>query len=446
MSNPFLLALSPAILLACLIFSIPFLSLAFRLLLIGKFSNSTSGVEWHVKSWANWTIVGVLLVWLWSWAVARGVLRVSAAGVVGAWYFADQELPPPPPTSTHTIHAALTRATQPSLGSVVLSALILTGVRALSLLSVGLSRLPSVLPLVARPYVTPAAIALGYGVSWLENSLSTSTLSTHALVYVGLTGDPFLPSARRARALTLAAEGAGDWKYKRKFKTEPPLTLLTIAPLTLSFPFSLITYLFVAHTLDAPDSALGAAVLAGGVTALVGLFCVGLVKDTSDTLYVCYCIDKDLGMKRRAEVFDAFEYETRKPQAAPSGLPPPVTQRTPQLKQQQPQRQRPQARDALPPIHQPLPEYPSFSPPPSSGPSRSPSPVAPYRTSTVTESEDDAELGLSSQPRGYPSLATSSADTGGLSSRGAMPGSMGQSRVSDGAGGDSGLFPGSDLF
>ena len=59
-----------------------------------------------------------------------------------------------------------------------------------------------------------------------------------------------------------------------------PLTLLTFAPLTLSFPFALATYLFVAHTLNAPDEALGAAVLAGGVTALVGMFCVGLVEDT----------------------------------------------------------------------------------------------------------------------------------------------------------------------
>lgn len=56
--------------------------------------------------------------------------------------------------------------------------------------------------------------------------------------------------------------------------------LLTVAPLTLTFPFALTTYLFVAHTLNAPEQALGAAVLAGGVTALVGMFCVGLVKDT----------------------------------------------------------------------------------------------------------------------------------------------------------------------
>jgi hypothetical protein len=59
-----------------------------------------------------------------------------------------------------------------------------------------------------------------------------------------------------------------------------PLALLTITPLTMTLPFALTTYLFVAHTLNAPDQALGAALLAGGVTSLVGLFCVGLVKDT----------------------------------------------------------------------------------------------------------------------------------------------------------------------
>lgn len=74
-----------------------------------------------------------------------------------------------------------------------------------------------------------------------------------------------------------------------------PLTLLTIAPLTLTFPFALSTYLFVAHTLSAPQQALGASVLAGGVTALVGLFCVGLVRDVADTLWVCYCIDRESG-------------------------------------------------------------------------------------------------------------------------------------------------------
>jgi hypothetical protein len=196
------------------------------------------------------------------------------------------------------------RSTETSLGSVVLSAMILTGLRLLSLSSRFFTWLPLAAPLASRPYVTPVSMALVYVMNWLENKVHARTMSAHALVYVGLTGNTFMPSARRARTLTSKVEDEGTnigvGKYKRKFKTErrfwlfhfprvyigdlfcfvAPLTLLTVTPLTLTLPFALSTYLFVAHTLNAPDSALGAAILAGGVTALVGLFCVGLVKDT----------------------------------------------------------------------------------------------------------------------------------------------------------------------
>ena len=90
--NPFLLGLSPAVLLAALVGSIPFITLAFRLLLIGYTRHPhgrDSGWEWHVREWENWAIECKIGVWLWSWGVARGLLRVACAGVIGAWYFAE---------------------------------------------------------------------------------------------------------------------------------------------------------------------------------------------------------------------------------------------------------------------------------------------------------------------------------------------------------------------
>jgi hypothetical protein len=135
---------------------------------------------------------------------------------------------PPPPMSTHTIHAALYRSTQPSLGSIALSALILASIRALALASAGLRALPALLPLPLRPYVAPGAVALGYALAWVEQATNIRTLSAHALVYVGLTGDAFVPAARRARALTSAVEGTAEGKYKRKFRTERELS--SVAP------------------------------------------------------------------------------------------------------------------------------------------------------------------------------------------------------------------------
>ena len=89
-SHPLLLLLSPTVLLATLLLSIPFVTLAFRLLLVGYTSQAlpNTGLEWHLRGWANWAISGSLSMWLWSWAVARGMLRVTTAGVIAAWYFA----------------------------------------------------------------------------------------------------------------------------------------------------------------------------------------------------------------------------------------------------------------------------------------------------------------------------------------------------------------------
>jgi len=156
---------------------------------------------------------------------------------------------------------------------------------------------PLYLPIPLRIYSGPLLYAAGY----LEDAVGS--LSKYALVYVGLTGEGFWINARCVRALvTSASSGAG--RFRKNFKSEraniscalkmissdrfcpAPLSLLRIAPLTLTLPFALTAYLFVAHTLGAPDQALSAALLSGTVTALVGLFCVGLVTDTCVTRYL----------------------------------------------------------------------------------------------------------------------------------------------------------------
>ena len=111
--------------------------------------------------------------------------------------------PVTPPLDTYRIHAALGRSTDASSGSVVLSALLLTCVRVLSLLSALLRRAPlPVLSLMTLP------------LKLLDNM--TGALSTLALVYIGLTGDAFFPGARRARTLTaVVANANGKIRYRR---------------------------------------------------------------------------------------------------------------------------------------------------------------------------------------------------------------------------------------
>ncbi|KAI4517439.1 hypothetical protein K525DRAFT_228605 [Schizophyllum commune Loenen D] len=334
--EPYLLALSPALLLAALLASIPFATVVFRLLLVGYFKKEDAGYAWNVKGWARWALVGAIATWLWTWAVARGILRMSAAGVVGAWYFAGAESPRHRPTDTHTIHAALFRATQTSLGTVCLAGAILSSLRALALISALLSRLPPWLTLGAMSthpvanMLKPVALLAASGIAWAVRWLETvgEGVGGDALVYAGLTGEPFWKAAGRSAALagpvgsTTGPSGGQPlqergWGWARRQRRngfgDAPLALLTLAPLTLCLPFALGAYMFTAHTLGAPNEAFGAAILVGSVAGLVGRFSIGVVVDCADTLYLCYCIDKDAGQKRRPEVFALFESLEREP-------------------------------------------------------------------------------------------------------------------------------------
>lgn len=53
-------------------------------MLVGSF---TLDGGWRVKGWAWWMAVLVTGVLMWSWAVVRGALRVTVAGVVASWYY-----------------------------------------------------------------------------------------------------------------------------------------------------------------------------------------------------------------------------------------------------------------------------------------------------------------------------------------------------------------------
>ncbi|KAG8839821.1 hypothetical protein FRC18_003833 [Serendipita sp. 400] len=283
-----LLALSPAILLSSVLVSLPFLSLAFHLLLIGYFDNGTNGAQWHVKPYAGWLIAMTLFVWLWTWFIARDVLRMSVSALIGAWYFLDRRGDP-----TEEIKSAVYRAISPSLGTNCLSALVMSAVHIATFAIQTLTRI------TVPPFLLPLTHTLAYPTSLLSNSMAS--LSNYALVYAGVTGEAFFQSARRAKALTAS----------RALRHNPGYTLLTILLLLTAFAIGLLaamaTYIFTAFTLKSPASAPFASFIGGTVTFLVGWFCMSLVDDVADSLYMCYCIDVDVGATHKPEVFDLFE-------------------------------------------------------------------------------------------------------------------------------------------
>lgn len=252
-ANPLLLGVSPALLVALWVASIPFVTILFR-------ADMSVG-------WGTAAVVGT---WLWTWGVARGAMRVIVAGVVGSHYFN------PRIGDTRPLHAAAHRASQASLGSIILASLILTVIRLLGLLSIALGRLPVY---TSIPFLLSFS---RFAVRWLDTA--TSSLSKFALTWVGLTGEPFFPAARKSQVISAET-------MKSRLARPPTLRLLLTTPITLPLPAFLMLYLFVAHTLDAPNQALGVAVMGGGVTLLSAWMCVGLVRDIGDALWISFCLD-----------------------------------------------------------------------------------------------------------------------------------------------------------
>jgi len=96
------------------------------------------------------------------------------------------------------------RSTGPSLGSIVLAALIHSLLQLLTILTIFLQQLPFYLRRI--PWVLLATLIAMYvipGVGWVVSYLEswTSRLNKYGLIYAGLTGEPFWVSATRAGVL-----------------------------------------------------------------------------------------------------------------------------------------------------------------------------------------------------------------------------------------------------
>ncbi|KDQ10206.1 hypothetical protein BOTBODRAFT_190664 [Botryobasidium botryosum FD-172 SS1] len=343
LAHPPLILLSLSLLLASIILSLPFLSLILRLLLVGYFQKNAhlpGTWSWHVRAWAGWMAFGAAGVWVWSWGVVRGVVRAVVGGVVGGWYFGGS-----PESTTRKMspvdatRAAFVRATGPSLGSVCLGAVLLALIRWSLVLLRFVRRMTTPAHLIPLSAFHPLTILAGM-ISVLDS------LSAYGLVYVGVTGEGFWVSARRARELTGNGSGGGRGRGQeeedgdseegvtegrtgrgrggRRGRGEQQggarrgrvarvddyallSTLQTLLALSLAVLAAIAGYIFASHSLAGPSNAPLAALLTGGVTYLTVGFGMGLSEDAADALYLCYKLDIDAGVEHKKEVGEAFE-------------------------------------------------------------------------------------------------------------------------------------------
>jgi hypothetical protein len=88
LAHPPLLLLTPCLLLAFTLISLPIITVLFRLLLLGYFETpSLVSYSYHLKPKSGWLIALVVGLWVWTWGVLRGIGRVTISAVVGEWFF-----------------------------------------------------------------------------------------------------------------------------------------------------------------------------------------------------------------------------------------------------------------------------------------------------------------------------------------------------------------------
>lgn len=215
-SHPPLILLCLALSLLSTVLTIPFL-FVLASLLSDRSSLPLSG--WIPHGALGWGSVAVLAVYLWTLAIARGVQRVTVAGVVGAWYFERHEptypspfevtkaafgkpLPPhPPPLRPQLIHSSRTtaRASGPSLGTTIAAGFLLAIFETLEFV---LRRLRAALRSSNLPIVLHPLTCLIPLISIA--SASIEAFNGWVLCYAALGGDDFLSSARKVRRLLRA--------------------------------------------------------------------------------------------------------------------------------------------------------------------------------------------------------------------------------------------------
>ncbi|KAG9039644.1 hypothetical protein FRB95_009225 [Tulasnella sp. JGI-2019a] len=300
LEHPPVLGLSLCLLLGGLIASLPFLSLILRLTLIGYYSPSHGHQEWHLRGYAGWLAVLVTGVWVWSWSVIRGALRVSVSGVIGNWYFNRLESLQSRPDPLAATHAAFARAHGASLGSICVATLVLT----VTQLSIFVLR-------TLRRMSTPPQLSFLAPLHPLELILGLigifESLSSHTLTYIGLTGEGFWPGSRRAKELLSSGGKMGRAKGSRSGDYALLSYLLILSSLSIALVAAVGGYIFAAHSLHGPGNAFLMALLTGGVTFMTVKFGVGVGEDAADALFLCHKLDLAAGTEHSQEVYEAFE-------------------------------------------------------------------------------------------------------------------------------------------
>ncbi|EIM19463.1 hypothetical protein WALSEDRAFT_58723 [Wallemia mellicola CBS 633.66] len=305
LEHPTLIIYHLAITVVSTLLSIPFAWLIYRLLKIGHWdSSSNGGFSWHVKTSSDFLVAYVALIGFWTWGVLRGIASVTTSGVLGAWYFNRHD--PHQPAPHVLVSSSFYRSTHASFGSICLASIILTAIGVFSRLLIrlrglsgsGMTRFHPI-SIVFNAVSMVAAILLGF----------VDHISTHALIYAGITGDAFTPSAKRVKQLVNRREVRGlmdDLLVK---------TTIRLFAVTVSLLSAVAGFIYSAHFLNQSLHSPIVGIIAGWLSFSAIRMWGDVLTSTVDSIYVCYCFDVSTNQQHCIKASEAFSnaHQMRQP-------------------------------------------------------------------------------------------------------------------------------------
>ncbi|CAO1635380.1 unnamed protein product [Jaminaea pallidilutea] len=206
------------------------------------------------------------------------------------------------PTASDLVRASFLRATGPSLGTILLSALLLASSRVLVLLSFVTRTLASILSSPSVPSFLHPLAHLAYLLSGAGGVIKG--VSDYTLIYTGITGQGFWASSRRCSRLLVRNTAGRSGRSKGILEGLIISTILSLLTISLSLLAALAGFLFSAHQLHVPADAPLVGLLCGVVPYWTLRLAADVLGNGADALYLCYAIDEpqhDVGGNARAE-------------------------------------------------------------------------------------------------------------------------------------------------
>ncbi|KAH9814569.1 plasma-membrane choline transporter-domain-containing protein [Melampsora americana] len=322
--HPSLVLVCLATTLACIVMSLPFVTLVYKLVSLGFYDHN----RWVIDSGPITQALLTAFIWSWSLNVIRNLQRIVISGVVSHWYFNRHSPPSPTHKGYSTIEStynSISRAIGPSLGTVCLSSFLLTcfdstrqmlkwsnkvtsarqsspmsqtdsgqGLMNFIFCSNPISRL------VVNNILLVIAPIVGFGCRIFE------FLSSYTIIYSGITGFSYWESSRRVTSL-LSRNGQIGLAHNLMVKL-----ILNLVSLTISLTLGLIGYTVVISrrqgTNDETEYAFEPLIfiLCGIMPFWILRFVTDLISNSVDTLFCCWNIDLDIGTNHSNKTEEAF--------------------------------------------------------------------------------------------------------------------------------------------